>query len=151
MNSQVIEQLLDSFQNYTPVRVPVSDLIKILSGSCDYGHGESWLMGVFNMKLGDNEMGCLIDSWLENGLVTPLNVIRNWDGKFEMGNGHHRLVAALLCGIEHIDVVVTHGIDWTCSSADDMEEDWDVVDEASNVWYWFLREIKAEIGSLLVE
>ena len=150
MNSPVIEQLLDSFHNYEPVRVPISDLVKTLSGSCDYGYGESWLIGIFNMKLGDNEMGWLIDSVLENGMVTPLNVIRKRNGDFEMGNGHHRLVAALLCGIEHIDVVVTSGIDWTCSSDDDMEYEYDV-DEASNVWYWFLREIKAEIGSLLVE
>lgn len=150
MNSPVIEQLLDSFQNYAPVRVPISDLIKTLSGSCDYGWGESWLMGIFNTKLADHEMGWLIDSVLENGLVTPLNVLLKEGGRFEMGNGHHRLVAALLCGIEQIDVVVTKGIDWTCSSDDDMEEEYDV-DEASNVWYWFLREIKAEIGSLLVD
>ena len=149
MNSPVIEQLLDSFLNYTPVRVPLSDLIKTLTGSCDYGDGESWLMGVFNMKLADNEMGWLIDSVLENGLVTPLNVIRKWDGEFEMGNGHHRLVAALLCGIEEIDVVVTSGIDWTCSSDDDMEYEYDVY-EAYDVWYPILWEIKAEIGSLLI-
>ena len=151
MNSPVIEQLLYSCQNYMPVRVPISDLIKTLSGSCDYGQGESWLIGVFNMKLGDNEMGWLIDSVLENGLVTPLNVILKEGSWFQMGNGHHRLVAALLCGIEHIDVVVTRSVNWECSSDDDMEEEWDVVDEASNVWYWFLREIRSEIGSLLVE
>ena len=149
MNSPVIEQLLDSFQNYTPVRVPVSDLIKTLSGSCDYGDGESWLMGIFNMKLSDYEMGWLIDSVLENGMITPLNVVRNWDGDFEMGNGHHRLIAALLCGVEEIEVVVTRGIDWNCSSADDMEYEYDV-DEAYHVWYSILWEIKAEIGELLI-
>lgn len=149
MNSPVIEQLLDSFLNYTPVRVPVSDLIKTLSGSCDYGDGESWLMGIFNMKLSDYEMGWLIDSVLENGMITPLNVVRNWDGDFEMGNGHHRLIAALLCGVEEIEVVVTRGIDWNCSSADDMEYEYDV-DEAYHVWYEILWEIRAEIGELLV-
>ena len=149
MNSPVTEQLLDSFLNYAPVRVPISDLIKTLSGSCDYGDEGPWLMGIFNMKLADNEMGWLIDSVLENGLVTPLNVIRKWDGEFEMGNGHHRLVAALLCGIEEIDVVVTSGIDWTCSSDDDMEYEYDVY-EAYDVWYPILWEIKAEIGSLLI-
>ena len=106
MNSQVIEQLLDSFQNYAPVRVPVSDLIKTLSGSCDYGEGESWLVGIFNMKLADREMGWLIDSVLENGLVTPLNVIRKEGRRFEMGNGHHRLCAMLLSGFDTVDVVV---------------------------------------------
>ena len=150
MNVELIEQLRESCRNYRPVRVPISDLIKILSGSCDYGWGESWLIGIFNMKLADREMGWLIDSVLENGMVTPLNVLLKEGGRFEMGNGHHRLVAALLCGIEHIDVVVTRGVDWACSSDDSMEEEYDV-DEASNVWYWFLREIKAEIGSLLVE
>ena len=150
MNSPVTEQLLDSFQNYTPVRVPVSDLIKTLSGSCDYGDEGPWLMGIFNMKLADYEMGWLIDSVLENGLVTPLNVIRRGNGNFRMGNGHHRLIAALLCGIEEIDVVVTRGIDWTCSSDDDMEYEYDV-DEAYHVWYSILWEIRAEIGELLVE
>ena len=150
MNSPVTEQLLDSFLNYAPVRVPISDLVKTLTGSCDYGAGGPWLMGIFNMKLADSAMGWLIDSVLENGLVTPLNVVRNRNGKFEMGNGHHRLVAALLCGIEHIDVVVTHDIDWNCSSDDDMEYEYDVY-EAYEVWYSILWEIRAEIGELLVE
>lgn len=150
MNSPVTEQLLDSFLNYAPVRVPISDLVKTLTGSCDYGDGGSWLMGIFNMKLADSEMGWLIDSVLENGLVTPLNVVRNRNGDFEMGNGHHRLIAALLCGIEEIDVVVTSGIDWNCSSDDDMEYEYDVY-EAYEVWYSILWEIRAEIGELLVE
>lgn len=100
------------------VMVDVVELTHTLAGSCDLGcdwdmsGGEKWLANLILTKVEDHCIGYLIDSLLRYGFVVPLNVIWNYNNEyatdFVMGNGNHRLIAALLCGFGHIPVVVSH-------------------------------------------
>lgn len=141
--------LTDSYDNDgAVVTVPVATLVRTLAGSCDvpvvhYGH---WLHDLMIQKLYDDNMGDLIDIILSEGLTIPLNVnYREWEDAFYMGNGNHRLILALLCGIEHIDVYVT---DWTEHERSGGSE-W--CHEENNDYYEYLRDIYVEVLSLTGE
>ena len=100
-------------------KINIAELIKALDGSCDCGTHDEWLIDCFGDKATDYLFPALLASILENGLTLPLNVIRN-NGEVIMGNGHHRLVAALLCGIEDISIVVSENdCDWRSTSYED--------------------------------
>lgn len=114
-------KLLDALHTGDIVPVKIVDLLNTLDGSIDIGD-DNWIAGMFASKVMDYQMGGLIESLLNRGLCTPLNLVYDFHGKLIMGNGHHRIVAALLCGIEEIDVYVTGYIDHEKSSE---EHDWD--------------------------
>lgn len=116
----------------TPMLVPLVDLINTLDGSADAcgWEGEWWFDEIAKDKASDDNMGDLLDSILEEGLFIPLNVIR-YDDVIQMGNGHHRLILAALCGIETVGVYVSrYGVDWTLSES----KDWDEDDERGKMW-----------------
>ena len=101
-------------------KINIAELIKALDGSCDCGTHDEWLIDCFSDKATDDQFPALLASILENGLTLPLNVIRNDYDEVLMGNGHHRLVAALLCGIEDISIVVSeNNCDWHSTSYED--------------------------------
>ena len=144
-------ELLRYSYNYNgaTVRVPVASLIRTLYGSCDvpfvtHGH---WLHDLMIEKLLDDNMGDLIDIVLSEGLTIPLNVsYYSYDGMFYMGNGNHRLILALLCGIEYVDVFVTSGIDHSRSGGYGWE-----YDPYNNDYHEELRDIYLEVLSLTGE
>ena len=87
-------------------RISIVELINALDGSVDYCYSRDWVTECFRHKTTDNKFPGILASILEQGLTLPLNAVR-WDDAVLMGNGHHRLVAALLCGIETITIVVS--------------------------------------------
>lgn len=113
-------KLMDALKTGDVVPVKIVDLLNTLDGSIDVGNN-NWVAGMFASKVMDYQMGGLVESLLDRGLCTPLNLVCDYDGKLIMGNGHHRIVAALLCGIEEICVYVTDWIDHEKSSE---ESDW---------------------------
>ena len=116
-------------------KINIAELIKALDGSCDIGTHDEWLIDCFSDKATDDQFPALLASILENGLTLPLNVILNDDGEVIMGNGHHRLVAALLCGIEDISIVVSeNNCDWRSTSYEDdsIEYDGELIHECSD-------------------
>jgi len=119
----VIDLLRDSYleKDNPVVTVNLIDLINTLKGSCDSGSSNpEWFNDAIFEKLSDNQMGYIIDSLLTYGFVTPLNVFTENDGRtFIMGNGHHRLIAALFCGFEEIPVYAAQYIDWRRSESND--------------------------------
>ena len=120
-DTEMIDALYASLYSHTSVRVNLAKLLTLLDGSCDVEDHDNWLAAAFVEKICDDQMSYLIDSILEEGMLCPLNIISSYWG-FTFGNGHHRLIAALLCGIEEIDVVVTEGIDWKRT---EIHDDWD--------------------------
>ena len=138
-----LELLKSSLRTGHIVNVNILDLLNTLSGSCDVGGGPEWIAEMFMRKVLDVEIGYLIESLLENGQTVPLNVSR-WCGEFEMGNGHHRLCAMLLCGFETVDIVATENLDFyqseddslDISYSDEAEEAFDaMVDALRSVYY----------------
>ncbi len=87
-------------------RISVVEFINALDGSVDFPHDNDWVAECFQHKTTDETFPVILASILEQGLTLPLNAVRLGDA-VGMGNGHHRLVAALLCGIETITIVVS--------------------------------------------
>lgn len=117
--------LLDeSLRTGKPVTVNIYDLLDHLEGSSDVGDDDGWIMDMFIDKVSDiSTMVWLLPSILHNGLQCPLNVMYDY-GRFIMGNGHHRLVLALLCGIEEIQVIVSDGsLDFRNSEIPGLDEE----------------------------
>ena len=128
-------KLMDALQTGDIVPVKIVDLLNTLDGSMDVGYLD-WVEHMFVAKVTDHQMGGLVESLLNRGLCTPLNVVYDYDydGALVMGNGHHRLVAALLCGIEEIDVYVTDYIDHEKSSE---ENDWTFAEKVNSEFEFY--------------
>ena len=136
-----LELLSSSLRTGHIVNVNILDLLNTLSGSCDVGGGPEWIAEMFMQKVLDVEIGYLIESLLENGQTVPLNVSR-WCGEFEMGNGHHRLCAMLLCGFETVDIIVTENLDFYQSEDQSLDKEYtDEADEAFDAMVDALRRV----------
>ena len=123
--TKIMYDLLDeSLRTGKPVTVNIYDLLDHLDGSCDVGDDDGWIMDMFIDKVSDiSTMVWLLPSILHNGLQCPLNVMYDC-GRFKMGNGHHRLVLALLCGIEEIQIIVSDGsLDFRNSEIPGLDEE----------------------------
>ena len=121
-----LELLGSSLRTGHVVNVNIVDLLNTLSGSCDVGGGPAWIASMFMYKVLETETGYLIESLLEHGQTVPLNVLECWSGAggFEMGNGHHRLCAMLLCGFETVNVVVTEYLDFFHSEDESLDKEY---------------------------
>ena len=129
----------------TVENVSIIELINSIEWSVDWTEFETdhflknWYKTLFSDKILDPEFSIIIDELLNNGLLCPLNVIVSQRG-LVMGNGHHRLFAALLCGIEQLDISFTDDIDWETSEVNNYE--WP---EESNHYLDDLVEIAAAV------
>lgn len=135
--------LFESKAYHKPVTVNIYDLLDCLEGSVDVGTNDDWITEMFIDKLNDiSTMVWLLPSILHNGLQCPLNVVYDY-GQFKMGNGHHRLVLALLCGIEEIQVIVsTQSCDFKNSEIEDKEQDsWIDYDSDAQIFYEILENV----------
>lgn len=144
----IYDDLYRSLDHDVVVTVDIAELVQALDYSEDatqlkYRGCLDWLPFVMLNKLHHRQMTTLIESLLADGLTCPLNVSYGGEGwGFGMGNGHHRLIAALLCGIKYIDVYVTCGIDFTLSSPGRL--DLDLPDHLVPE----LSEVSADVGAV---
>lgn len=138
--------LFKSRDEHIPVTVNIYELLDCLEGSVDVGKGDDWITDMFIDKIADiSTMVWLLPSILHNGLQCPLNVVDEC-GEFKMGNGHHRLVLALLCGIEEIQVIVSTNLcDFKSSEIQYKEQDYSWTgndnDSDARIFYEILDEI----------
>lgn len=105
MSKKIAKKLRKALRDDVVVTVPLAKLIKTIDTSVDVApwNDEHWFAMAIQEKIMDDQMGYLIDSLLRYGFVCPINV--NYaNGGFQMGNGHHRLIAAAFCGIEEVPV-----------------------------------------------
>lgn len=90
--------------------VSLDDYLQLLNASADVSPDDpaDLLRDIFIEKVGDSAMGALIDSLMENGFIAPIELQIIDDGLggmlFSQGNGHHRLVAAILLGMDRIAI-----------------------------------------------
>lgn len=97
-------------------RWPLTLVLERVSGSVDFPDLESpdkWL-GMISYKAGDLHFGPLVEDIEQCGIEDPICITEDEDGWWKLGNGHHRLVAALLLGLDDILVDTT---DWMSLSS----------------------------------
>lgn len=82
----------------------VTDILRTATSSCDFssfdGSPQEW-MRLIQEKANDTGFGRLIDSILENGWETGSAI--GFDGAY-ISEGHHRLAAAILLGLDEIPI-----------------------------------------------
>lgn len=87
--------------------VPVADLLARLVGGADlYGAKADTMWEHIVRQKTDPNLWNVVDYIIDNGmeLLTPI-VVHETGGNWRLGNGHHRMLAAVLTGLETIPVV----------------------------------------------
>jgi hypothetical protein len=123
----------------TTYMMKVTDLMKYVTYSIDVDDlvdVYDW-QGLILNKAEDESLWALVDLIQENVFTTPICVARDADG-WMLGNGHHRLVAAILLGLDEIPVIFSGvdadgNIDYmrvteTTTDGEDVDEWWGMVD-----------------------
>ena len=92
--------------NHEVVRVPVEFILQNTVESCDYvdfdGSVDDWMKIIFS-KSSDTGFGHLVESMIENGFMEKYAMGLTWeDGGLKITEGHHRLVAAILLGMDFV-------------------------------------------------
>lgn len=101
-----------------PVMTPVEDILNKVKGSLDF-HGEFNWWEVLAGKVSHDHFDWLCDEIRMHGFTIPIVIVDEGDGEWRTGNGHHRLCAAILLGIEEIPVIFTDGDYWRFEDSHD--------------------------------
>lgn len=95
--------------------IPVTTLLQRITQSCDIGRlerVEDWHR-LFASKCLDGSFWALCDAIPRNGFTVPICVnVDRWTGAWSMGNGHHRLCAAVLLGLDEVPVFLASDNDY---------------------------------------
>lgn len=90
---------------YDIVMAPISWIIENTTGSIDFGEIDTdpvyWWNYMIRKKAGDTGFGHLVESIMEHGFVEGSSV--GWEDGI-ITEGHHRLVAAILLGLDEVPV-----------------------------------------------
>lgn len=103
------------------VMTPVRDILRTAYGSCDLGHWEQpegLIMHMLEYKSGDSDFVHLVNSLMENGwnLESCVGWDTSADGRGHINEGHHRLTAAILFGMDEVPTT-PYGRGWGNVSA----------------------------------
>lgn len=100
-----------------PVMTSVEAILRNVKGSLDFHNGINWWEILAN-KVSHNHFDWLCDEIKRDGFTVPVVIVID-DDEWRMGNGHHRLCAAILLGIEAIPVLFTDGDYWRFEDSHD--------------------------------
>lgn len=97
------------------VSVPVKMLLQTITHSVDVYDlaGEDDWFDMIAQKMWDDSFWALVDTIPEKGFLYPICVQRKEWG-WVLGNGHHRLAAAILLGLDNVPVVFSDDGDYMC-------------------------------------
>lgn len=90
--------------------VSLEGYMQLLTDSADVSGGEleDLILDIMIEKINDPTMGALIDSLMKYGFTVPIELQIVDDPyigtQYSQGNGHHRLVAAILLGMDRIAI-----------------------------------------------
>lgn len=88
--------------------MPVVEYMQRLEASLDIDYvQEGWLFSAIIMeKVLDGNMGAIIESILKYGFNVPIGIAVLDSGGIMQMNGHHRIVASILLGLDKVPVFV---------------------------------------------
>ncbi len=131
---EVIEEFGSSFE----VQMwSVEKILKSVTESADYeefdGTPSMWAYLIAS-KSGDTYVPILMQKILDEGFTDPICLYRGIFGGLAIGNGHHRLVCAILLGLDEIPVLYTT-TDEYYPDASEGEDIWGSDEEVSDWLY----------------
>lgn len=118
----------------------VEEIMNTVTGSVDQGSLDSaadWQRLLY-MKFDSPRRISMIDDIMENGILDPIEILpyagRQSEDEIVIGNGHHRLILAILCGLDTVPVIVTDRLCGPASTRSGKIRFRDV-DEADSAFY----------------
>lgn len=118
----------------------IPEIMEMAKGSVDFQgmRGELNWWTIFSGKVSHSHFDAIVDEIQANGFGMPIVLCDRFDdGNYLIGNGHHRLCAAILLGLWRIPVMVTVGADrddYMCQ--DDSMDDWNRPMQGYSFDYW---------------
>jgi hypothetical protein len=89
---------------------PIEKILKTITQSADFpefdGTPSMWAYLIAS-KCGDAYTPVLAQKILDEGFTDPICIYRGHLGGLAIGNGHHRLVCAIILGIDEVPVLFT--------------------------------------------
>ena len=132
----------------------IADILHKVTLSSDYdggwnnihfdGSSSHWAYMIAS-KAGDYHTPILAQKILDEGFTEPICIWRNEKGALGIGNGHHRLVCAILLGLDYIPVLFS-GTQESYPDASDGEEISETDEESSDLLYNTYTEIYKELA-----
>lgn len=115
--------------------VKVSDLLRNVTETLDYfktSEPSEWLRMITD-KSADEQFATIIRLIETEGFTDPIGIME-YDGYWLLGNGHHRMAAAILLGLDEIPVVI--GNTWPISGNryDRVQDSVTSEDRADSIW-----------------
>lgn len=133
----------------------IPEVLRMANGSVDFPGmrgGIDWGQ-LFAGKVAHSHFDALVDEIMENGFGMPIVLCDRQDGRgYVIGNGHHRLCAAILLGLWRIPVMVSEGRDRTdfmCNR--DSADDYGRPISGSSHDYWDLMESHVPYGHVAAD
>lgn len=94
--------------------VKVTEILQKVTSSDDFrdfdGSPDSWFLLMVDKLEGRPSVPLLIREGVKPEDFDPLEILLNSDNSWRMGDGHHRLVTAILLGFDEVPVVNSYGI-----------------------------------------
>lgn len=145
-----------TIQNWT-----IEDILNHVTASSDFdedefnGSASSWAF-IIASKGGDEWVPDMLELIKENGVIDPITIYRTGLGAYGIGNGHHRLVCAILLGMDSIPVAYTD-TDETYPLATDGKKlsgefaDWDSANMIYTSYAKIYKKLRKEEEAALAE
>lgn len=88
-----------------PTMMRIDDILQYVTHSADITGPVDWFAIMAN-KVSHSHFDWLCDEIMEYGFTLPIVLMDNGDDTYTLGNGHHRLCAAILLGLHAIPVII---------------------------------------------
>lgn len=119
----------------------IPEVLRMANGSVDFPgmvDGLNW-GEIFSGKVSHSHFDAIVDTIQRDGFAMPIVLCDRQDGRgYVIGNGHHRLCAAILLGLWRIPVMVSEGPnrdDFMCEA--DSADDWNApIEGPTSFEYW---------------
>lgn len=125
----------------------IPEIMEMATRSVDFQgmDGLNWWT-IFSGKVSHSHFDAIVDEIQANGFGMPIVLCDRFnDGQYWIGNGHHRLCAAILLGLWRIPVMVTSGQDrddYMCEA--DSMDDWNKPISGYSFEYWEMLRTNME-------
>lgn len=100
------------------VMTPIELILSRVTASLDFHNEFNWWQ-VLAGKVSHDHFDWLCDEIRTNGFTIPIVIVKHDDENWSTGNGHHRLCAAILLGLEEVPVIFTDGDYWRFEDSHD--------------------------------
>ena len=125
--------------------MPVSDILEYVTGSVDisfHGRDVDWFE-ILAAKVSHDHFDTLVDTLDSEGFTMPIVLGESRLGGYIIGNGHHRLCAAILLGMDEIPVIIDDGYDYLHFD-DTHDGDWHPGTPSFEYWHMLVTNIEGD-------